>query len=320
MPRAMPHQPLPPYNQIARLTTEFFLSSARVFSRHFPDRVGEAALFIDAARVCATDWIAGTDGIAPATITHRFTINSVAASLNRPFETMRRQTNKLVAAGIFHKCGAGFSLNAAEPSSIAILRYYDDMHDSFARFVEDLLLSCDLVLPDQRDDVALSAPDILLRSLDLNLLPIGMRGPLSHNWQTMIIWLAVFAANVRHITYDLQLSRAFVEATPRTEVRRPVTIKVVARALGVPYATAWRHFQALHDAGLVDRCGDGVIVTEDNIRVSQIVEPSIAIADYALRKTRELMMMGMTQGTVAEQYRSGRPQLFDLGTDSPDGR
>ncbi|WGM40380.1 DeoR family transcriptional regulator [Caulobacter sp. NIBR1757] len=106
-----------------------------------------------------------------------------------------------------------------------------------------------------------------------------------------LILLAITEANTRHLNGPDGRFQASNDIPPN-DVRRPVSVYVVARELGISYETARRHVQRLIKAGKIDRVEDGVVV------------PDSVFADYE------------TQGLTAKNYSNTRrflDQLRELG-------
>lgn len=76
-----------------------------------------------------------------------------------------------------------------------------------------------------------------------------------------LIMLAITDANTRHLNGSDDRYQATRDIPP-DEVRRPVSVYVVARELGLSYETARRHVQRLIKAGRVERTEDGVVIPE----------------------------------------------------------
>ena len=73
---------------------------------------------------------------------------------------------------------------------------------------------------------------------------------------------AIIAANVAEITADpaLALRYAAEDSPPPDALRRPVTLRAVARELGLPAETVRRRAAGLLKSGTIVGCGGGVIV------------------------------------------------------------
>lgn len=106
-----------------------------------------------------------------------------------------------------------------------------------------------------------------------------------------LILLAVTEANTRHLNGPEGRYHSSSDIPPN-DVRRPVSVYVVARELGISYETARRHVQRLIKSGRIERVEDGVVV------------PETVFADYD------------TQGLTAKNYTNVRrflDQLRDIG-------
>ena len=106
-----------------------------------------------------------------------------------------------------------------------------------------------------------------------------------------LILLAITDANTRHLNGPDGRFQASKDIPPN-DVRRPVSVYVVARELGISYETARRHVQRLIKAGKIERVEEGVVV------------PDSVFADYE------------TQGLTAKNYTNTRrflDQLREIG-------
>ncbi len=102
-----------------------------------------------------------------------------------------------------------------------------------------------------------------------------------------LILLAITDANTRHLNAPDSRYQASNDIPPN-EARRPVSVYVVARELGISYETARRHAQRLIKTGKVERVDEGVIV------------PDAVFAEYE------------TQGLTAKNYSNTRRFLDQL--------
>lgn len=102
-----------------------------------------------------------------------------------------------------------------------------------------------------------------------------------------LILLAITDANTRHLNGPDGRYQASNDIPPN-DVRRPVSVYVVARELGISYETARRHVQRLIKAGKIERIEEGVVV------------PEAVFAEYE------------TQGLTAKNYSNTRRFLDQL--------
>ncbi|MBI1405628.1 MAG: hypothetical protein GC145_05835 [Caulobacter sp.] len=76
-----------------------------------------------------------------------------------------------------------------------------------------------------------------------------------------LIMLSITDANTRHLNLEDDRYNGARDVPP-DEVRRPVSVYVVARELGMSYETTRRHVQRLIKAGRVERHESGVLIPE----------------------------------------------------------
>ena len=86
---------------------------------------------------------------------------------------------------------------------------------------------------------------------------------------TALVFLGVTRANVRPLQDDPAQDAAFagVEDVPPDELRRPVSVYAVAKALRLPYETVRRHVAKLREAGMVE-AGPGGVWIPHRVHVS----------------------------------------------------
>jgi len=90
---------------------------------------------------------------------------------------------------------------------------------------------------------------------------------------TALVFLAIMRENVRHIDHTPENVRAYggVTSLPPDSEREPVTIYVVAKALGLTYETARRHVKRLVEDGYCVRTERGLVVPTDVLTRPEIV-------------------------------------------------
>jgi len=83
------------------------------------------------------------------------------------------------------------------------------------------------------------------------------------------VYFTIYVESGRSLAQDLQLSRAdaWIESDMPDGGRRPVTVRAIARRIGLPAETVRRKVNRLIDSGLIERMGDGVVA----VRIRPVV-------------------------------------------------
>jgi hypothetical protein len=300
-----------PYPQISRLTTELYLSGVEAGQLVCGSKYVRSLIFLLLCRVCLEDWCGQTELQQPRTLTRFTSLNSIAASLGYPFETTRKNVHAMVDAGLLVRTVDGVALAAHGENSDRVIAYCTLMHDIFVRLIEDIATTCDVELPrPQGNDFG--ARDVLERALDINLVPFDTQHQISDNLTGMTLWLAISIANIRHITYDPLLTAAYAYISTPDTIRRPVALKAMARALVMPYATAWRHAAALEDANLLTRQDGNLVVLSANLHSAGVGPKVVKNVDYAFRRISELIRLGLDPARAGDYYLHERPPLMRI--------
>ena len=153
------------------------------------------------------------------------------------------------------------------------------------------------------------------RGLDVLLQPVDTFRLLGTNRVAHLLWGALTVVAVRGVTYDPLLCRRFGRSIPPDEVRAAISLRRLAAALAIPYATAWRQARMLEARGLVTRAGrDRWTVLQGNLTARHVQEIAIPPTLLLLPKLRELTRLGFDPARAAEYYQGGRPPLADFGS------
>jgi hypothetical protein len=304
----------PPLRQLTRVRAEMSIATAQLTARLFPEDPFLGMEFGIVARICLPDWKCGATLARPGQATHTISIRKMALSLGNSPETTRRQCRKLVERGAFVASPQGVSLAPTEANEALVLSYYLGVHDRFVRLIEDVSRTCDLDFPVARGrDFEIAS--VIERGLDVLLQPVDTFRLLGMSRVAHLLWGALAVVAVRGVTYDPLLCRRFGHSIPPDEVRAAISLRRLAAALAIPYATAWRHAQMLEARGLVSRVGsDRWTVLQSNLVPRPVQDIAISPTLLLLSKLRELTRLGFDPARAAEYYREARPALADFGT------
>ena len=302
-----------PYRQLSRLSTEYHLTIDRVLIDRFDRRFIRAIYFVLVARVCVRDWV--EDGLIrpPAEPSGYQTIASVAGALKASFETTRRHLNGLVADGWCRMVpGRGVALDPDGPHVEAITALYTLIHDSFLRLGGDVAAAGVAFAPARPRKESWTL-DILIRALDVNLSPFDEFQMPFADWTGMLVWTTISGANVRHILLDPVLAQTFAVAFTPDAGRRPVSVRTISRALGLPYATVWRQVRSAVESGTLTPRDGGYVATGAQLASASLGPNINAVVRYIVRKLGELNAAGFDPGEANRYYLKERPQLLDFG-------
>jgi DNA-binding IclR family transcriptional regulator len=303
-----------PLRQLTRLRAEMAIAAAQLTATLFPEQPMLGIEFGIVARVCLPDWVDGRAIRRPAAPERSIAVRQIALSLGTAPETTRRHVNMLAERGILDASSQGVALAVTAANEVLVQRYYTYVHDLFLSLVEGIGETCDLDLP-VGDGGGVGVADVIERTLDVLLLPIDSSRLMAGNPQTLLLWAALTVIAVRRVTFDPVLARRYADAIPPDSVRYGISLRRLAAAIAVPYATAWRHLKALDQRGLVSRLdGDLWTVLRANLLDEGVSEISTRPSLHVLRKVRELTQLGLDPAAVEALYLEQRPApaAFDL--------
>ena len=310
----------PPLRQLARLLGELHIATAQLTARLFSDDPLLGMEIGIVARVCLADWRSGTGLARPETATRAIAIRKMALSLGNSPESTRRHCNQLVDRGVFVTSPAGVSLAVTAANEPLVLDYFLGVHDRFVRLIEDVSQTCDLVFP-VADSARFGVADVIERALDVLLQPVDTFRLVGMSRLAHLLWGTLAVVAVREVTYDPVLCRRYGRTIPPDEVRSGISLRRLAAALSIPYATAWRQAQLLESKGLVTRLGsDRWAMLKGNLLPQHVQDIGISPTVHLLPKLRELALLGFDPARAADHYQVARPPLADLGMTIEEGR
>lgn len=252
------------------------------------DNLHRALIFAATARACGP--------FAPTAARPRpVSVNALAGSLARPFETTRRQVNSLLVDGLLVRDDAGLSVPIqviADPRAAA---FADRCHDLLVRMIEDLH-AANVELPTHRDVPTYDPRSGVGIAFDLLLAAVEHLGERQErNWTRLSLLVAVEWSNRRFARSDSFGPTATKAST-------------VARVLGLPYATTSRNLDILVVAGKLQRTNDGFLISPGALESEIALEGRLALSNRA----RQLLGRMSTLG-----FPFSRPQLGYIGIRPP---
>jgi DNA-binding MarR family transcriptional regulator len=225
-------------------------------------------------------------------------INALAASLGRPFETTRRHASALIEDGLIARAPSGLSVTIESLTEPRVARLTDSCHDLLVSLIEDLG-GGGFALPSPATDISYDPRSGVGIALDLLLAAIESHGRREENFTRLALLLAIEWAH-----------RRFAYAGPEGATDPVIRTSTAARILGLPYATTSRNIDALVDRGLLTRAGAGLRPVND---ARLAVEGRAALANRARQLIGRLAQCGFPMQQPATAYIRHRTPPPDLG-------
>ena len=215
-------------------------------------------------------------------------INGLATSLARPFETIRRHVHALSRRGLVVATPAGVMLTPAAACDPATIALREGMIGCFRFLIAEL----------KRADVLSGVPagdghedaECFLAAADLTLCALDYHAGHVRSWIELAVVGAVLILNNRSLNRDLVLSRRYAarDNVPPPEFRRPAKVAAIARQTGLPQGTVRRHLKQATSAGLVIVTPAGFIIANSWLDSEAVKEDARRILAYLRRVFRDL--------------------------------
>ena len=240
-------------------------------------------------------------------------VNSLAISLGIPYETARRQVQRLIAAGLVRRVEAqGVIVPESVVQSEAFAAYAAEIHALFLKMVRGLrAIGFDFDSLARGEIVAATdaaakvrEPDAALRHVLVDfMLRLIESGLAVHDNDMMraFVFTAIMSANAE--PYTSQPGAAWNYATlaqsPPESRRRPITVRELSGRVGIPYETTRRSVAAmLRDKDIV-RVGRGLINPQSSPRDARLNEAGIVIMSRFVQFVGDLKRLGFSFETLA---------------------
>lgn len=241
-------------------------------------------------------WIGVEDA---ATLGRPVNATAIAHSMRLPHTTVRRRAAELVDAGLLARGASGFRVAT---------RFFEG--DTLARLAAEDAADLLRALGELADrgyapairaldaGVAALPPGVVERMiLTFSLRALETLTALYGDVTAGTIAAAITAANIRRVTEDPQLSRLYSgeDMPPPDEVRTPISLRALSRAVDLPFETIRRRVHALIAAGIVVRKGGGVMVPVAVLRGERHVENNRRIALHFEQMLQTLVKLRATE-------------------------
>ena len=279
-----------PYRYLTWRLIEFQMELLKGALRLFPGDLHRAIIFILIARMSCRNWTEGNSIAAPACAT-AFSVNALAASLSRPFETVRRHVIGMIDDGVCQRADTGVVLAPSSARASDVLGFYRDTADLLLGLAGRLdeagvpLSRPTTVANDQLGPVIKAALDIGLVALENN--------EHSH-WFELVLHGALIYENGRDIMGSPALAREYGNTVLPDELRASVKIRMLAGTYGMPYATVRRHIDTMLSTGRVLKQRSGYILNTEWTGRDERIEMSNRTVDYLLKQFRALASAGVS--------------------------
>lgn len=275
---------------LAELQTSLLAHGVRVFG----GRIDRFIIYTLAARVTG---LSDSEAAAMAPTS----AHALAASLGRPYETIRRHVNALIDDGLCVRHGNRIHVTAEGLRRPRIAHLTRWSHDCFVRFIESMATAGE-TLPPPRPGTPYEMANGVRTAVDIMLAILQTNREHYANWLDLILFSTVIAANCRNRRAADFLSHA----------DRPVSSRAVARMIGVTPVTAHRHLSAMTVTGQLVRTHGGF-----RVNGAWLADPtSQAVSDASLQNIRRLLGGLAAQGfpfdDPARAYLAARPPFTPI--------
>ena len=277
-----------PYRYITWRMVEFQMDNFKLALRVFPGDLHRAIIFFLVARMSCAGWVNG-DRIAPPEHPTAFSINALAASLSRPFETVRRHVAGMMADGICARVEGGFVLAPTKAREADVIDYYRGVANLMSQLAARLSESG---VPLPRAEVASANPLAPMINAALDVCLVALENNEHSHWFELALHGALIYENGRAIMGSPELAREYGNTVLPDELRRPVKIRVLSQDYGIPYATVRRHVDTMMETGAILKQRSGYILNTEWTGRDDRIEQSNRTVDYLLSKFRTLAASG----------------------------
>ena len=278
-----------PYRYITWRMIEFQMDSFKLALRLFPGDLNRAVIFFLVARMSCAEWVVG-NRIARPDCPTPFSINALAASLSRPFETVRRHVAGMIDDGICARVKGGVVLAPTMARQRDVIEYYQDTAGLLVRLADRL---ADGGVPLPPAEGAADNPLALIINAALDVCLVALENNDHTHWFELALHGALIYENGRDIMGTPALAREYGNTVLPDELRRPVKIRALSQDYGIPYATVRRHVDTMMVAGAMLKQRSGYILNTQWTGRDVRIEQSDRTVDYLMRQFRGLAAAGV---------------------------
>ena len=298
----------------SRLTQEFNAGTLSTGARFFDGNIDRYVVFATVLR-CSGPLAALAVGQENPfeTGSKRISVSAVAASTYRPFETIRRHVNALIADGMVERDAGGLMVPARvlhEPSILAML---NGQHDWLVRLAEDAH-ALGFAIADTDRKIPYSHWHGIVATLDMALTALEFHAGRHTSWTELCLTLLTSVGNIHDFFHNPKHAQSYLhyhDLAPR-HFRRPVTVRALTNALGISYSTALRHIGGMQKAGIVKRERGGLVITDGYIIAPRVIDGMMASAHRKMKILARLGALGFPFQRPTDAYVDGRPAWLDI--------
>lgn len=227
--------------------------------RHVPF---ERAIFLMVVLRSGRRFRASSTGVASAAIYggEGISINGMAASMNRSFETVRRHVNGLIKDGICHRLPTGVLVKNDMWDTPEFVLLLTRLHDRMVGLIDDLQ-KFGVPLPNTPSERCYDPDASIAAMIDVTLATFECMEDVYHDWLELLIGNTVALAGARSVSFEPELGRHYGDAHAALpeELREGISVAAIARTLQMNESTVRREVAALVKSGSLIRAGRGCI-------------------------------------------------------------
>lgn len=230
-------------------------------------------------------------------------VSSLAKSLSRPNETVRRQIQKIEDDGYISRINRVIDIDQTGEKRDEIAHFIRKTYNDFIDYIGALARADDMLAgkPGLSDRLAIRAK-LLETALDIYIVPMATHVGTFKEWIYGNVWTGIAVDSIRHIEEDDTLAQTYRFINTPDELRRDVSLRSVAMNMNLAYPTAWRAAQYLKGVNLIVQTKEGWNVTSENLKSKSLPEADKAYFQYLSRELRQLIALGFDPAD-AQSYR-----------------
>lgn len=271
--------------QVIRLGGDFLLKSTGLLARALDTDLTSATLFATIGRMNVAELSVQAEAsgqfpdlnTAPSADELRpVSVYALSREVRLPYETTRRYSTKLAAAGLCVRWPDGMVVPPDVYLRPVLVDLVEAVWDLTRAYLDDLAASGVRIAPaeiaspaDLRRQVTRHARLHILNSI--RLLTETLRVEAVEG----LVMLAMIRANTWALTVDPALAADFagLNQIPLDDLRRPVSVYALARDLRLPYETTRRYVNRFEEAGLCERRpAGGFVVPAKTLAAPAMIE------------------------------------------------